>query len=57
MVFFSFNPGIETERAGEEKDSGGDRSSVLDSSKEEERTPMGEDKAAIAGGLKGRASL
>ena len=54
---YSFNPGIETERAGEEEDSGGDRSSILGSSKGEQRTPTGEDKDAVAGGLEGRTSL
>ena len=57
MVVFSFNLEIETQRGREEEVSGGDRSSVLGSSKGEQRTPTGEDKAAVVGGLKGRASL
>ena len=57
VVFFSFNPGTETERGWEEEDSGGDRSSILGSSKGEQRTPTGEDKDAVAGGLEGRTSL
>ena len=57
MVFFSFNPGIETERGGEEEDSGGDCSNVLGSNKGEQRIPTGEDKAGVTGGLEGRASL
>ena len=57
VFFFYFNLGTKTERGRKGEESGGDRSSLLDSSKREQSTPMGEDKAGVTDGLEGRASL
>ena len=51
VVLFSFNPWAKTERVGDEEDSGGDRSSLFDSSKGEQSTPTGEDKVGVADGI------
>ena len=57
LVFFCFRPGLEIERGGEEEEGGDDRSTLFESSEGEQRSPSGENKDVVVGGLGGRASL